>query len=85
MKISNTNLYLEVESIYKRLNEILEEDEKTWEPDQQLNGLHDDIEEFIYQCDKYFNDDEDLTPTPITADERWQESWEQKRLLQERG
>lgn len=78
MKISTTDLYSEVESIYKRLDEIVKEDQKKWEPDQELNGLHDDIEEFIYQSDRYFNCDEDPDPTPITADERLNEAWEQK-------
>jgi len=78
MKTSNLSLYSEVELIVKRLDEIVKLDKKEWEPDQYLLPIHDDIEEFIYQADRYFNADEDPDPCPITAEERLNEAWEQK-------
>ena len=78
MKNQKLSLYSEVELIVKRLDEIVKEDQKRWEPDQDLLYLHNDIEEFVYQADKFFNADEDPDPCPITAQERMNESWEQK-------
>ena len=78
MKTSNLSLYSEVELIVKRLDEIVKLDKKEWEPNQYLAPIHDDIEEFIYQADKFFNADEDPDPCPITAEERLNESRDQK-------
>jgi len=78
MKTSNLSLYSEVELIVKRLDEIVKLDKKEWEPNQYLSPIHDDIEEFIYQADRFFNADEDPDPCPITAEERLNEAWEQK-------
>jgi len=78
MKTSNLSLYSEVELIVKRLDEIVKLDKKEWEPHQYLSPIHNDIEEFIYQADKFFNADEDPDPCPITAEERLNDAWQQK-------
>jgi len=78
MKNQKLSIYSEVELIVKRLDEIVKEDKEQWEPDQELSYLHNDIEEFIFQADKFFNADEDPDPCPITAEERLNEAWQQK-------
>ena len=78
MKNQKLSIYSEVELIVKRLDEIVKEDKEQWEPNQGLSYLHNDIEEFIFQADKFFNADEDPDPCPITAEERLNEAWEQK-------
>ena len=78
MKNQKLSIYSEVELIVKRLDEIVKEDKEQWEPHQELSYLHNDIEEFIFQADKFFNADEDPDPYPITAEETLNQAWQQK-------
>ena len=74
------SLFTRVQEITEELDEIVEEDQNRYLPDQDLPELHDDIQEYILQAEEWFNADptDQIDPFPITADERLNEAWEQK-------
>jgi len=67
-----------VQAIVQELTDIFELDKKKYLPDQDLREIHDEIETFLEVFDAFINYDEDPDPTPITAEERLNEAWEQK-------
>ena len=52
---TNLSLYSQVETITNQLKQIVKQDQNQWLPDQELLGLHDVIEEYIYEADQWFH------------------------------
>lgn len=76
--------------ICDELREMLKEDERRWEPDQEFfGGLNEIISEFLFSVEEY--NDCDPTPQflyddtggepPVTADELWQTDFVKKQAL----
>ena len=66
----------------EELDEINQEDQKRYMPDQEINFLHDIIDEYVSEAEKCFNyepNDEELSDSyGFTAQERADQSWQQK-------
>ena len=66
----------------EELDEINQEDKKRYMPDQEINSLHDIIDEYVSEAEKCFNyepTDEELSNSyGFTAKERADQAWQQK-------
>jgi len=66
----------------EELDEINQEDQKRYMPDQEINFLHDIIDEYVSEAEKCFNyepSDEELSDSyGFTAKERADQAWQQK-------
>ena len=66
----------------EELDEINQEDKKRYMPDQEINFLHDIIDEYVLEAEKCFNyepNDEEMSDSyGYTAKERDAQAWQQK-------
>ena len=66
----------------EELDEINQEDKKRYMPDQEINFLHDIIDEYVLEAEKCFNyepNDEEMSDSyGYTAKERSDQAWQQK-------
>jgi len=66
----------------EELDDLNQEDQKRWMPDQEIGFLHDLIHEFVKQAEEYFNyepSDEEMSDSyGYTAKERSDQAWQQK-------
>jgi len=74
--------YARVGDLTEELDEINQEDQKKYMPDQEINVLHDIIDEYVSEAEKCFNyepSDEELSDSyGFTAQERADQAWQQK-------
>ena len=68
--------------ITEELDEINQEDQKRYMPDQEIRFLHDIIDEYVKEAEDYFNydpTDQELSNFDgVTPKERLAQSWQQK-------
>ena len=66
----------------EELDDLNQEDQKRWMPDQEIGFLHDLIHEFVKQAEEYFNyepSDEEMSESyGYTAKEISDRAWQQK-------
>ena len=74
--------YARVGDLTEELDEINQEDQAKYMPDQEINVLHDIIDEYVSEAEKCFNyepNDEELSDSyGFTAQERADQAWQQK-------
>ena len=74
--------YARVGDLTEELDEINQEDQAKYMPDQEINVLHDIIDEYVSEAEKCFNyepSDEELSDSyGFTAKERADQAWQQK-------
>ena len=74
--------YARVGEITEELDELNQEDQERYMPDQEIGFLHDLIHEFVKQAEEYFNyepSDEEMSDSyGFTAKERSDQAWQQK-------